>query len=136
MNASRKRRDVSASHGKRFEWAVGAVAFVIVVVLLGYLLGLGTASGRQPPHFSITAGDVVRVGTGYQMQVVVTNEGDETAADVTLRAVLHRDAGEEARELRFDFVPQRSTRRGTLIFEQDPGSRSAVRLSVSSYVEP
>lgn len=126
-----------ASYEKALEWVVGGVAFFFVVVLLGYLFGLGAWVDGQPPRFAIMVENVEQIGNVYQMQVVVTNEGDVTASDVRLRAVLHQDVGpDEARELRFDYLPQRSQRRGAFVFERDPRSGVTVDLSVTSYVEP
>ncbi|MBB4016506.1 uncharacterized protein (TIGR02588 family) [Chelatococcus caeni] len=126
-----------ASYEKSLEWVVGGVAFFFVVVLLGYLLGLGAWVDGQPPRFSIVVESVEQIGNVYQMQVVVTNEGDVTASDVTLRGVLRREVGaDEARELRFDYLPQRSQRRGAFVFEQDPRSDATMHLFVTGYVEP
>ena len=126
-----------ARYEKAFEWVVGGVAFFFVVVLLGYLLGLGASVDGRSPRFSISVENVEQTGNVFQMQVVVTNEGDVTASDVTLRGVLRRDVGaDEARELRSDYLPQRSQRRGTFLFEQDPRSGATMHLSVTSYVEP
>lgn len=131
------RAGAPASYEKPFEWVVGGVAFFFVVVLLGYLLGLGASVDGQSPRFSIAVENVEQTGNVYQMQVVVTNEGDVTASDVTLRGVLRREVGpDEARELRFDYLPQRSQRRGAFVFEQDPRSGATMHLSVTGYVEP
>lgn len=117
------------------EWFASAVALLLVVSTLGYLVW-HAAQPARPVTLAVRAGPLERRLERFYQQVEVRNLGGESAGQVGLRGTLRRDGRvveEVAGEL--DGVPADSARSTTLVFREDPAS-ATLNLDIESYGEP
>lgn len=117
------------------EWFASAVALLLVVSTLGYLVW-HAAQPARPVTLAVRAGPLERRLERFYQQVEVRNLGGESAGQLQLRGTLRRD-GRVVEEVagQLDGVPADSARSTTLIFREDPGS-STLNLDIESYGEP
>jgi uncharacterized protein (TIGR02588 family) len=118
------------------EWAVAAVGAALLAAAVGYLVFLAATEAEGPPELTIRSETVQAAGAGWLVGFVVVNAGPEAAAAVRVRGRLlaHGVVAEESRA-DLDYVPQRSERRGGLMFGADPG-RHRLDLRVEGFAEP
>ena len=109
------------------EWVVAALGLVLTVALLAFLLRSALDGPRKPPDITVAVDSVVRLESGWLAFVTATNDGDETAADVTLEGVI--GGGEQRSTAVLDYLPPRSSRSAVLMFPSDPAGRLAVRAT-------
>jgi uncharacterized protein (TIGR02588 family) len=104
-----------------WEWLVAAAGLVLVVSTIGFMLYNALAEGAAPPSIEVQVLSIVRVGDGFLVTFTATNQGDMTAADVTVEGELRDDAGsKETSTATISYVPAGSSREGGLYFAQDP----------------
>jgi uncharacterized protein (TIGR02588 family) len=115
------------------EWVSLCVALLILAVVTGTVVRLGLQPKEKPARFMIEIGSVRIEGGQFYVPVKVTNEGDQTAAQVRLVGTLMFEGREEAAETTFDYIPSQSNEYGVLIFSRDP-ARATIR--VASYQVP
>lgn len=109
------------------EWLVAFVGLVIVVGTFIFLAAEAVNDNGQPPSLRIDMVNVAAVNEGYVVEIEVLNEGDQTAAEVTIAAqLMDGDSVVEERELTLDYVPPHSARHGGLFFSTDPESGTLV----------
>lgn len=109
------------------EWVVAALGLVLTAGLLAFLLWSAVDGPRRPPDIAVVVDSVVRLESGWLTFVTAKNDGDETAADVTLEGVI---GGDEQRSTAvLDYLPPRSSRTAVLMFSSDPAGRLAVRAT-------
>lgn len=134
--AGEQRRE-SPAHGiSRWEWLAAAVGLLLLTGSLWVLLARAFGSSPQPPNITFEVRKVTPVSGGWLVQFDARNSGDETAADLRLRASLTRNGEEvEAVESGLNFLPARSTRAGGLYLEQDPRD-GRLEIRSMSYQEP
>ena len=95
------------------EWIVAVVGLVILVGMIGYLLWQAAQDQGRPPSLTLTVEAVAPVHGGYVAEINVLNEGDQTAADVTIVGqLLDGETVAEEREMTLDYVPPRLPLRG------------------------
>jgi uncharacterized protein (TIGR02588 family) len=115
------------------EWVSLWVALLILSLVVGTVIYLWLQPGERPARFRVETGGV-RIEHGqFYLPFKVTNEGDETAAQVTVVGTLMVEGREETAETTFDYVPAHSSESGVLIFSKDP-TRATVK--VASYQVP
>lgn len=131
--SARTPRPEIAPQARALEWGFGVVSGILVTLLLGYLAYEGIRTQAQP-SFTVEIVRTDRLGSGHHVAIELTNAGDVTAADVTVRGVVGTGADAETSETVIDFVPPRSTKRSVLVFAREPVSPP--KLSVRSYNEP
>lgn len=118
------------------EWAVAAVGLLIVAGVIVFLVNEALSDDGKPPSLTFDVIAVEPVSGGYVVQVSALNEGDLTAADVTVTGqLLDGETVVEEREFMLDFVPPHSTRRGGLFFSENPDDWTLV-LQPQGYQEP
>lgn len=112
-------------------WTSGAVILVIV----GFLLAEGLRPAA-PPAFSIAFGEIRAVDATYYVPVRVRNTGDRSAESVALRVALQRaDSTVSESRVTIDWLPARSVRETTAVFEHDPDAYRIV-ARVEGFGEP
>ena len=108
-----------------WHWVTAGVGLVIVLAAFAYLVRDGFAR-RDVPHPVITAAADTAVATagGWLVPLRVRNDGGVAVADLHVRAELRAADGTvvEEREATLDYVPPGSTRRGGVVFAQDPAA--------------
>lgn len=106
-----------------WEWVVGVVGLILVLGAIGFLVYQAVSSSGRPPDIVIEVSRIERVSTGYLVELVVRNRGDQTASGVDVEGTLERDGSVvESSRIRFPYVPASSTRKGGLYFTRDPSS--------------
>ncbi|MBW3551467.1 MAG: hypothetical protein KY442_11890 [Proteobacteria bacterium] len=106
------------------EWVSAGTGLGLSLAMLGFLgwKAIG-ASGDEPPVVTIDTGAITRVGRGYVVEIIATNETTRTAAGVEVEGRITREGRSLATStVTFDYVPGRSSRNGGMFFEQDPGA--------------
>ena len=89
------------------EWVVLGVSIAVIAGLVGFLVIDGlTDSGRPPePVITLQADAAYAVGEGWILPALATNEGDEAAEALALRATATVDGVEEESEVTIDYLP-------------------------------
>jgi uncharacterized protein (TIGR02588 family) len=105
----------------KWEWAVGIVGLVLVVGTIGFLLYRAVTVGSTPPDIAIRVASITQSGSGYLVEIVVNNSGDETAAMLEIEGEL-KDGTEvvETSTVVIDYAPTQSSRKAGLYFTEDP----------------
>lgn len=103
------------------EWVIAAVGLVLVVGVIATLSIEALRDTGRPPSITVDVLSTTSVEGGYVVELSVLNDGDETAADVTIvgQLTVGGDALEE-HEMALDYVPPHSARRGGIFFSNDP----------------
>ncbi|MGB3138292.1 MAG: hypothetical protein WBG38_18480 [Nodosilinea sp.] len=112
------------------EWISLGVSLTLLAGVVATVVTLWLHSSDQPAQFTVERGDLRTTNEQYYLPITVRNQGDITAAQVTVEGMLS-DA--EISMTTFDFVPGRSDAKGVLIFDREP---SAAKVRVVSYQEP
>jgi uncharacterized protein (TIGR02588 family) len=121
---------------KRLEAIAAAIGAVIALATLGVIVWDGVAKQGGHARIRVEAGDVEPYPGGYIVAVTARNEGDETAAAVTvLGEIRSGDDVLETSEITFDYVPSRSGRRGGMFFSRDPAAFE-LELRAVGYSDP
>jgi len=118
------------------EWAAACVGAAMLLGVVGYLVQHEFARPKGPPALAVQATGTLAQGDGFLVGFLVRNDGDATAAQVTVRGTLRRgEATVEESDVVLDYVPERSQRRGGLYFRADPARHELV-LRPLGYAEP
>jgi uncharacterized protein (TIGR02588 family) len=120
----------------RIEWAIGIVSGALVAAMLAYLVALGLTRGDGAPSFVIKIENLQQIGNQTHVTFAIRNEGERTAAEVSVRARRAQMPDDDAREITFDYVPARSDRRGTFVYDSVSDVVDDLSLDVVSYREP
>lgn len=119
------------------EWFTLAIGLVIVVGVLATVTWLGVARPSQPVRISITTHvtEQHHYAGGYYLPVSVTNEGDEAAQELLLRATL-TGPGLEKEEVEFTIPSLGGGQHADamFVFRQDPAAGTLVILPVGFLV--
>ncbi|TVQ06018.1 MAG: hypothetical protein EA368_18055 [Leptolyngbya sp. DLM2.Bin27] len=117
----------------RAEWVSLGISLTLLAGVVGTVVSVWLNPSLKPAEFTVERGQV-RVANGhYYLPITVKNEGDATAAQVTVEGSLETISPEEVATTTFDFVPAQSDADGVLIFSQEP---SGATVRVISYQEP
>ena len=108
------------------EWGVLSLGICIVLFTLGYLIREIVVATNEVPILTISTGDVIQVEGTYYVPVIVENLAGSVASDANVEVC--GETGECA-EMSFDFVPRRSTRKGTVGFSRHPGTHLTSRIT-------
>lgn len=118
------------------EWVFGAVSAAIVAAVIAFL-GHGALFGEgKPPDLVATMERLEKVGDGTLVVVAVANRGDSAASDVGVRAIVTGAGEAAAREIRFDYIAARASRRGAFVIEGKDVGKDDLRLAIHGFVEP
>lgn len=134
MTSSKKNMEQVRSHW--IEWATGLIATVMILAMIGWLLFEAATTRDRPPELSAKVLDVAPLSSGWRVMIEVSNDGDQAAAAVDVKATLTEgDAMVEEAQTTFDYVAAGSTSRGGLIFKQDPTS-FGLEVVPTGFTEP
>lgn len=114
------------------------VTLVCSCLILGGLVALIAAQlgeTREPAAPVVVLGEVRDVGGTHHVDVVVTNEGDETAANVQVVAELTVDGTVTTGEQMIDFLAGGEEEELVFVFDDDPGEGD-LSVSVAGFAVP
>lgn len=113
------------------EWAVFAISLALLLSILGYLIYDSLQDEGTPAQISIELGQPESEGSLFRVPVTVTNNGDDSAADVEVGVT----DGSQELSLTIALLPSRSTASGYVYFQKQPEPGS-IAGRVLSYLEP
>lgn len=118
------------------EWVVAAIGAVLLLGCLGYLVTIGLSRSGGAPDISTLVQETTPVQNGYRVGIVAENIGDAAAASVVVEGTLTMSGGEsEVSHTTFDYLPERSQRKGGLFFTNDPAG-GELEVRPLGYVDP
>ncbi|MFC3126494.1 hypothetical protein ACFOD4_15630 [Pseudoroseomonas globiformis] len=120
------------------ERLAGLLGLIMLVAVLGILLHQALLRPDTPPGIRLEAGtaEALGPGLGYHLPVTAQNLGNQTAASLRVQGEIRREGQVvETSLLEFDYVPDRSQRRGGLFFREDPRQGELV-LRPLGYADP
>lgn len=121
MTSSKKNMKQVRSHW--IEWATGLIATLMILAMIGWLLFEAATTRDRPPELSAKVLEVAPLSSGWRVMIEVSNDGDQAAAAVDVKATLREgETTVEEAQTTFDYVAAGSTSRGGLMFKQDPSS--------------
>jgi uncharacterized protein (TIGR02588 family) len=101
------------------EWTTFAVSCLILLAVVA-VIGVQMFETPSPPAPVATAGEVHLVSGRHHVEVTVTNEGDETAANVQISAELVVDGEATTADQTVDFLAGSETVDLVFVFDDDP----------------
>lgn len=117
----------------RAEWISLGISLTLLAGVVATVVSVWLNPSLEPAEFTVERGQVRTANGHYYLPVTVKNEGDATAAEVTVEGSLDAAPDDEVATTTFDFVPAQSDAEGVLIFSQEP---SGATVRVVSYQEP
>ena len=123
-------------HISRWEWVTAITGLLLVLGAIGVMLWEGVARDDLPPAFDMQVDSTFTRADGFHVLFRAHNNGDVTAAEVRVRALLMRgDSAVQQEDVTFDYLPPRSTRRGAIIFPSRPPG-TTIELRPLGYHQP
>ncbi len=122
-----------------WEWIIAAVGFILVVAALGTTLYRAVIEESTPPILEISVEAIVPTANGYLVNFSVKNNGNQTAAGLTVEGELKR--GEEGAEsvetssATLAYAPANSRREGGLFFSKNPNEYK-LEIRAKGYEKP
>jgi uncharacterized protein (TIGR02588 family) len=111
------------------EWITAITGALIILATMTLLLQEAACGVNGPPVLRAEVLSVSQAGSGFRVEVRVSNDGGDTAADVAVQGELVVDGQVVDRaEATVDYISGRSSAVAGLLFIQDPAAgRLAVR---------
>lgn len=116
------------------EWATLVGACLVLAVLVG-LIAAQLAADRQPASPVAEVLGHEEVDGFHHVEVVVTNHGDDTAANVQVNAELSIDGEVTSADQTIDFLAGSEEEDLVFVFEDDPDD-GELQVAVSGFGEP
>lgn len=117
------------------EWVAASIGALALLGMVGFLLWRGFVGEDGPPELAVRVEAVERAGDAWLVRFVAINDGPRAAAAVQVSGKIGHDGSSEESAVVLDYLPQRSERRGGLIFSRDPGPEPP-ELRAEGYIEP
>ncbi|MBA2337078.1 MAG: TIGR02588 family protein [Acidimicrobiia bacterium] len=117
------------------EWVTFAAACVVLLTLVGLIAGQLLGDREPATPRATVAGDAEPRGSRFQVPVMVVNDGDATAAAVSVVAELTIGAETLTAQQTIDFLAGGATEDLVFIFDADPASGELV-VRVDGFTEP
>lgn len=119
------------------EWVVFTVSLILVTGTLAFLIWDGATKSEEPPFVVVELGPTIQESGRYIIPVTLRNEGGQAAKAVTVEVVLMSGGQElETAEIQVDYLPRSSTRKGRVVFTEDPASADKIQTHVLGYELP
>jgi uncharacterized protein (TIGR02588 family) len=126
----------AASDTSLLEWVSAAIGLLLTLGLIGVISWEAFNADDSPAAMRVESLGATAIGSGYVLQVRVTNAGGSPAAQVSIEGELTPPGGEtETAQATFDYVPDHSARTGGLFFQGDPRV-GALKLRATGYAAP
>ncbi|MDX0489556.1 TIGR02588 family protein [Sinorhizobium medicae] len=118
------------------EWIVAGVSCIALLAVLGYLILDGLSGNNGAADIIVRPAEVTAMNDGYVVEFAADNRAGKSVASVEIKGELH-DGQEMVEEssVTIDYIPQKSGRKGALIFRNDPEDYD-LRIFASGYSEP
>lgn len=117
------------------EWVTFAVSCVVLLVVAA-TLAIRIVEPREPAApVATVAGPARMIGEAFFVDVVVRNEGDETAANVQVGAELRVDGSTTEADQVIDFLAGDEAHQLVFVFSDDPGTGD-LEVRVGGFSEP
>lgn len=118
------------------EWVVAVLGALVVFALIAFLIYDALRDEHRPPQLEAAIVSIEQSGSAYLVEFRVHNDGDESAANVTIEAQLS-DGGAplETYTTTLDYVPAHSTRAGAALFQRDP-AQFELEVHPAAYQNP
>ena len=118
------------------EWVVGSSGLLCVLAVLVFLGYQEITQKESPPDITLDVEAIQAARSGYLVMIRARNHGGTTAANLLVRGTLWQGtATVEASQVRFQYVPSGSARKGGLYFTHDPRVLTLV-LQPEGYERP
>lgn len=117
----------------RAEWFSLGISLTLLAAVVATVASLWLKPSLKPAEFTVEPGEVRMANDHYYLPITILNEGDATAAEVTVEGTLDTTSPAEVASTTFDFIPARSQAEGFLIFSEEPSPAS---VRVVSYQKP
>ncbi|MEH6681492.1 MAG: hypothetical protein V7724_13160 [Sediminicola sp.] len=117
------------------ETTVLIIGLVLVCFIIGFLAYSALTSQETMPEIKITQQKTEKVDGYYGVLIQAENLGSQTVEDLTIEAVLENGPTKEVSEMRFPFLPGKSSVKGWATFKEDPGALP-LNLYVRGYRTP
>lgn len=103
------------------EWIVAGVSCLALLAVLGYLIRDGLSGRNGAADIIVLPTEVTAMNDGYVVEFAANNRAGKSVAAVEIKGEL-RDGEEVVEEsgVTIDYIPQKSERKGALIFRSDP----------------
>lgn len=120
-----------------WEWLVALVGLCLVAATVAYLLYLSVGDADAPPAVELRVHSVLADRGVYLVRISAFNQGNATAAQLTVSGELTHNRGKKLETSRttFDYLPAKSRREGGLYFSHDPRAHH-LRLRAEGYQNP
>lgn len=130
---SKKRKSSKITPRTTAEWVSLVVSLLLLAVVVGIVVKLWASATDEPPRFKIETGAARNEAGLVYLPFTLTNDGDQTAAEVTVEGKIVAGGTEEISSTTFDFIPGHARQEGVLVFSADPAS---AQVRVTSYQQP
>ncbi len=130
---SKKRKSGKIAPRTTAEWVSLVISLLLLAVVVGVVVKLWLSETQEPARFKIEIGAARNDGGQFYLPFVLTNEGDQTAAEVTVEGRIGDAGNEETSTTTFDFIPGHARQEGVLVFSGDPAT---AQLRVASFQRP
>lgn len=118
-----KSRRLASRQTPLAEWITATTGALIVVATMTLLIQEAACGVEGPPVLRAEVLSVSRAGTGFHVEVRVSNDGGDTAADVAVQGELVVDGQVVDRaEATVDYVAGRSSALAGLLLVHDPAA--------------
>lgn len=118
------------------EWMVAGISSVALLSVLSYLVLDGLSGRNGTAQIVVLPLEVAATEGGYVVEFAAANRAGQSVAAVEIKGELRSgDEVVEESSATLDYIPQKSQRKGALIFRRNPEAHD-LRLFASGYSEP
>ncbi len=112
------------------EWGALVISIIAVIGVVGFLVVDGLSDGGQPPSpiVELHADKAYPTDHGWIVPATVTNDGDEAAEALVLRATATVAGDEEESELTVDYLPAGTAVEISFGFSAEPDAAPLVQV--------
>ena len=116
------------------EWISAGIGLALMLIVLGVIAWDALLGERSPAVIEVRLVAVHQTPYGFVAQIEAINHGGAAATQVEVSGTLGNSGAPDAAEATFDYIPEKSSARGALVFAKDPRAGGLV-LRARSYVD-